>query len=76
MTDIKVRALNANGVSKESLIQLGSDPDLGHFQVICHWKDGRSTVGWSTEISHDELVFGSELLKFAVNERVFGAPYE
>jgi len=61
-----------NSVLKEALIELGSNEDLDNFQIVCHWKCGNTTCGWSTGLPVGLLVFGAELLKHEVNETVFG----
>jgi len=74
---MSVEALRPHGkVNKQALVALGNDPDLENFQLVCHWKDGRTTVGWMADITHSQIVFGAAMLTQEVNDRVFLQPPE
>ena len=58
-------------ITKAMLIQLGSDPDLEGFQIICHWKNDDTTVKWSNDIKNNDLVFGATMMTDEVNQAIF-----
>lgn len=68
----EIKALRPGGkLSNADLVELGSSPDLAKFMIVCFWDDGQSTIGWTNQIKNGELVYGSELLKAEVTDRVF-----
>lgn len=66
-----IHKLNPFAIGKNDLRLLAGDEDLEQFQIICHWKNGSTTVGWSAGITHSQLVFGSKCLEAEVHGRVF-----
>jgi len=46
----KIHSLRHKGeITKEVLLELGTDPDLEGFIITCKWKGGGYSVGWSVE---------------------------
>jgi hypothetical protein len=67
-----VRALRPDGrITKTDLIELAQHDDLAQVQIVCHWKDGATTVGWTADINHGQLVFGARQLTLEVDNAVF-----
>jgi hypothetical protein len=69
---MSVEALKPGGkLTKQVLVALGNNPELESFQIVCHWEDGKTTIGWMPEMTHAQLVFGATQLSLEVNDRVF-----
>jgi hypothetical protein len=67
-----IKALRPGGkLSKVDLIELGSDPALERFMVVCFWDDGQSTCGWPPDMTNGQLVFGSALMENEIKQCVF-----
>ena len=72
MGESKVQAWNrSQTISKETLMELANHPDLEHFMIVCFWDDNEVTCGWTADISHSSLVFGSKQLDQEVIDQVF-----
>lgn len=71
MTDKKIKDIRINGdITKTTLIELGSDPELEGFLVFCRWKDGGYSTGWSN-VDDRELAFSLALLDRDVKNALF-----
>ena len=69
----EVIALKPGGrLDRGSLAQLANDDRLEHFMVVCIWKDGDCTAGWTGGMEHRDLVFGAAALQDEVQSQVFG----
>ena len=70
-TESKVEAIRFNGkISKEVLLELGTDPELEGYMVVCRWKGGYS-VGWS-DMDDRDLAYGLAQMDDAVKKDLFG----
>ncbi len=68
----EIKALRPGGkLTKETLIQLGTDPQLERFMVVCIWDDGMMTTGWSHDMTNGQLVYGSASIASEVEQVVF-----
>jgi hypothetical protein len=67
-----IKALRPGGkINKEALIQLGSDPNLDRFMIVCFWEDGDATVGWSHDLTNGQLCYGSALVENEIDKCIF-----
>lgn len=68
----KVEALRPDGrLTKGTLIELGQDPELEDAMVVCFWKNGSTTCGWTGACTNGQLIYGSEMMRADVNNTVF-----
>ena len=68
----KVEALCINGgVTKAVLAQTASDPELDGYVVICKWKGGRFSAGWSN-MPDEDLTYCQKLLDREIDKCIFG----
>lgn len=68
--DIKALEINGQSVTKQYLIELGSDPGLKHFMIVMFRENG-AYVAWTGDQNNEQLVYGAELLKDEVRRIVF-----
>lgn len=59
-----------SGIFHEDLQALAVNPDLEHYQIVCHWKGLRSSSGWSQGIPLSNLAMGSLVMQEAVTKLV------
>ena len=68
----KVTSIRIDGnITKELLIELGTDPDLEGFIIVCRWKGDRISAGWSDQ-KDQELIYGSFYLESEIRKEMFG----
>lgn len=61
-----------DSVEPEQMLQeLSVNPDLEHFQIVCHWKDGTTSTGWSHGIKGSKMALGMIVLEEAVKVAIF-----
>ena len=54
MSGNKIEAIRADGVvTGANLVEIGADPELDGYIVLCKWKDGSYTAGWSAMDERD-----------------------
>ena len=61
-------------VHHQMLHELSINPNLEHFQVVCHWKNGKSTSGWSENINSLMMMFGCAVLEEHSKKTIFYYP--
>ena len=72
MSDRKVKAIRCDGeITKAVLVEVGSDPNLEGYMVLCKWKDEGFSVGWSN-MKDDELAFCKILMDREISDSIFG----
>ena len=78
MGDVKAFRGKNIAWSKEQLIDLATNPQLEHVQVVCHWRpdkdnpEGFTTVGWSPGMTNSAIIFGARHLMLASDETALG----
>jgi len=66
-----IKAIRPNGhITKEVLFELGSDPDIKGFVVVCYWGDDSFSCGWSNMDNRD-LAFASVYLDNEIKMDLF-----
>ncbi len=45
-------------IHTQVLHEMAISPELMDFQIVCHWKDGKTTTGWSDGIKSNVMAFG------------------
>jgi len=58
-------------VHHQLLDEMAHSPELDHFQIVCHWKNGKTTTGWSHGIRSHVMTFGATALTEAVRHAIF-----
>lgn len=53
------------------LRDMSQHPELEHFQIVCHWKDGRTSTGWSDGIHSHVMAMGCMTLEYTTQHAVF-----
>jgi len=72
MSENKICAIRAGGIiTGANLIELGSDPDLEGYAVVCKWKEDGYTTGWSNMDDRD-LAYASLILDREMKNDLFG----
>jgi len=72
MSNRPVQAIRINGdITKEVLIELGSNPELEGFIVACKWKGEGYSVGWSN-MDDRELAYGALLMDNEIKKDLLG----
>lgn len=68
----KVEVLRINGqITKEMLIEMGTDPDLEGYLTVCRWKGDRYSVGWCN-MTDQKLAHGLAYMDHQVKRELFG----
>jgi len=71
----KVEAIRFNGkIPKEALLELGTDPNLEGYMVVCRWKGEGYSVGWS-DMDDRDLAYGLAQMDHEVKRDLFGGEY-
>ena len=68
----KVEALRINGnTTKEVLLELGTDPELQGYMIVCRWKEGGYSIGWY-DMTDQKLAHGLAYMDHQVKRELFG----
>jgi len=66
-----IQSIRADGkITKEVLLELGTDPELEGYLIACLFKDGTYSVGWS-EMSNLELSLAVLKIDHEVKQSLF-----
>jgi len=65
----KIRTIG-HRVTKASLVKLGVDEELDGFMVVCFWKNGELSAGWSN-MHNTDLALGLLMMDKEVKEKVW-----
>ena len=70
---MKVRAITPDGdINIGTLAELSANPDLKDYQIVCHWKDGSISSGWSSGQHVNQLISGYTFLRVSTENVIFG----
>jgi hypothetical protein len=68
----KVESIRINGqVTKEVLLELGTDPNLEGYMILCRWKGNGYSVGWS-DMNEQKLAHGLAYMDHQIKRELFG----
>ncbi len=55
----------------QMLLDMSRSNELEHYQIVCHWKNGTTTTGWSTGIRSHVMSFGIMTLDEATRRAIY-----
>lgn len=68
----EIIAIRANGViTKANLVEMSTNPEFQGYAIVCCWKDGTHSAGWSN-MSGPDLAYCASFLDQAVKKDLFG----
>lgn len=69
--DKKVQSIRVDGkITKEVLLELGTNDDLEGYIVVCRWKDEGYSVGWS-DMDDRDLAYGLAHMDYEIKHALF-----